>query len=502
MNNSTDVTDKQHSQPEQPWIETLLDIAADAIIMIDDTQHIVRFNQGAERIFGYSAQEAIGQPLDILIPHSFIDIHQKHIESFAHSGAQPHLMDGRGEIAGRRKDGTVFPAEASIARVTTEEGSAFLAILRDISERKRTEAALKRSEAHFRRIFNYSNDAILVIDLEDGSIVDANPRASSLLDYSDDVLRSMHVDDLRPEGSLSFRAFARSVLQQMIGWTDELIFLTRTGDEMACEVSASITDIDGQRLMIALVRDITERKQLQQMKDAFVSNVSHELRTPIANIKLHHELLTQIPEKQEIYLERLMRETDRLQVIVENLLYLSRLHYEHTYRFASTDLNIIAGQLVADRQQLAQEKELTLTFEQTPGLPPVKADEALIGRVIGILLTNAFNYTPPGGEIAVNTRLRRDNSSTWVGVDIADTGPGIDREDRRLIFERFSRGKAAIELNVPGTGLGLAIAKEIVDRHGGAIEVESEGVPGKGSTFTLWLAAGSTNGRTHPTEVL
>ncbi|MEJ2149505.1 MAG: PAS domain S-box protein [Chloroflexota bacterium] len=142
--NMTDVTDRQRSHSEQPWIETLLDISIDAIIMIDDQQRIVRFNRGAEQIFGYSAREAIGQPLDILIPHSLVNAHQKHIETFASSGDQSRLMDRRQEITGRRKDGSEFPAEASIARVTTQGKSTFLAILRDISERKRAEGALRR----------------------------------------------------------------------------------------------------------------------------------------------------------------------------------------------------------------------------------------------------------------------------------------------------------------------------------------------------------------------
>jgi PAS domain S-box-containing protein len=492
----------RHSQPEQPWIETLLDITVDAIIMIDDKQRIVRFNQGAERIFGYSAQEAIGQPLDILIPRSSVEAHQKHIQSFVSSGDRSRLMDGRQEIAGRRKDGSEFPAEASIARVTRQGRSAYLAILRDISERKRAEAALRHSEERFRRIFDHSNDAILVIDLPDGRIVDANPRACSLFGYEGEALRSMDIADLHPKDSLQFRAFARSVLQQTVGWTDELIYLNRSGEELPCEVSASITEANERRLMIALIRDMTERKELRRMKEAFVSNVSHELRTPITNIKIHHELLGQNPEKREVYLERLKRETDRLQLIVENLLVLSRLHRKQVYRFVPTDLNTIAGQLVADWQTLAQEKQLALDFEETLELPLVKADEALITRVLSILLTNAFNYTPPGGQITVNTHLHRENGTAQVGFQVADTGLGIDGEDRKLLFERFTRGKAAVELNVPGTGLGLAIAREIIDRHGGVIEVESEGVPGRGSTFTVWLAANSTNGRTHSAEVL
>jgi signal transduction histidine kinase len=117
----------------------------------------------------------------------------------------------------------------------------------------------------------------------------------------------------------------------------------------------------------------------------------------------------------------------------------------------------------------------------------VQADEGLIGQVLSILLTNAFNYTPADGQVTVSTHSYQSDGKQWAGFRVSDTGPGIAPEDQRHIFERFYRGEAGHASGVPGTGLGLAIAHEIVARHQGRIEVTSDGVPGNGTTFTVWL---------------
>jgi Signal transduction histidine kinase len=110
----------------------------------------------------------------------------------------------------------------------------------------------------------------------------------------------------------------------------------------------------------------------------------------------------------------------------------------------------------------------------------------MIGQVLSILLTNAMNYTPAPGKITIRSTIKQEEKQTWVGFSVQDTGLGLAPEDKERLFERFFRGKAGRESAAPGTGLGLAIAKEIMDRHGGRIEVQSEG-PGKGACFSVWL---------------
>jgi signal transduction histidine kinase len=151
------------------------------------------------------------------------------------------------------------------------------------------------------------------------------------------------------------------------------------------------------------------------------------------------------------------------------------------------DLNALAAEIADDRRTLAESLGLELLVSTTPHPPTVQADAGLIGQVISIFLTNAFNFTPTGGRVTVTTQQMTRDGQTWVGTSVEDTGPGIEPAEQSYVFDRFYRGKAGWESGKPGTGLGLAIAREIIEQHGGLIEVASEGVPGSGATFSIWL---------------
>jgi two-component system phosphate regulon sensor histidine kinase PhoR len=228
---------------------------------------------------------------------------------------------------------------------------------------------------------------------------------------------------------------------------------------------------------------------LARLRDEFVANVSHELRTPIASLKLYHHLLGVRPDKRDSYLSTLHRETERLEHIVEDLLYLSRLDREQVaLKLSPIDLNALISAYVTDRSPLADERGLKLTFHGRR-LPDLLADRTLLERVLSILLTNAISYTPAGGRVQVETHTRRSEGQRWVGFSVSDNGLGIPPDEQPRLFERFFRGKASRDTGTPGTGLGLATAREIVERHAGRIEAESEGIPGRGATFTVWLPA-------------
>jgi len=225
-----------------------------------------------------------------------------------------------------------------------------------------------------------------------------------------------------------------------------------------------------------------------QIKDDFVANVSHELRTPVTNIKLYLHLLDTNPDKQDTYLQTLQRETDRLENLVEGLLTLSRIDQKREpFSPEPVDLNKLVAEFVADRGALAESKQIALSTRLTDIGSPVQADRSLLSQVLSILLTNAVAYTQVGGRITVSTLDGPSGEDHQVGFSVRDTGLGIAPDEMPLLFERFFRGRASDEAGVNGTGLGLAIARETVDRHCGQIEVESEGVPGKGATFTVWL---------------
>jgi signal transduction histidine kinase len=236
---------------------------------------------------------------------------------------------------------------------------------------------------------------------------------------------------------------------------------------------------------------------LSRVKDEFVANVSHELRTPITSIMLYHSMIEKEPRHAPRYIQHLRRETSRLAHLIEDLLFLSRLDQGRSaINISLIDLNALIREYVLDRIPIAEQKKLNLELQLEEGLPLLPADDQLLGQVLSILLTNAFNYTPAGGEITIQTHTGRDESTggDLLGFSIHDNGPGIPIDERDRVFERFFRGKAGKITATPGTGLGLAIAKEIVVKHNGLIQVDSTGVPGDGTTFHVWIPVGRNAG--------
>lgn len=352
-------------------------------------------------------------------------------------------------------------------------------------------AELQETAERVKAILNYSPDAILLLDLE-CRVEMVNPATSEMFGYRPDELHGRSLTLLVED---AYQARLDQMLARVIerAKTDRLEVEARCKDGRIFDADLAVAPVEQDGCTAGLVcglRDISALKEVERMKDAFVSNVSHELRTPISSIKLYHELLLKKPAKQAVYMDRLQRETDRLHHIVESVLFLSRLDQQKaTLKLVPINLNALAAEYVIDRKPLAEQKSLSLAFEEID-LPFVRGDKSLLGQVLSILLTNAINYTPSGGQITVSTVVRRAEGKEWVGFAVGDTGPGISFDEQLHLFDRFFRGNAGQQSNIPGTGLGLAIVKEIVEQHGGFVEVQSRGVPGEGTVFQVWLPAG------------
>lgn len=353
---------------------------------------------------------------------------------------------------------------------------------RKVAERT---AELAQANARLRALLAAMDDVILVLDSK-GKYLDVAPTNTALLYKPADELVGKTLHDVIPaaqadeflnhiQRALDTNQTVRTEYSQLIN--ERMIYF-----------DASISPMT-EETVIWVARDISVLKEVARMKEAFVSNVSHELRTPIASLKLFHTLLKETPpEKHAEYLTALERETERLRLIIEDLLRLSNFDQDRIkLTLKPVDLNVLASQHVRDRVLLAKNRDLSLMFEGVFDMPQVKVDEDLVGLVLSVLLTNALNYTPAGGQVVVRTQVSDLEDNLWAGISVDDTGPGIHPEDLPCLFERFFRGAVGLESSVPGTGLGLSIAKEIVDRHDGRIEVESSGLPGEGATFTVWL---------------
>ena len=226
---------------------------------------------------------------------------------------------------------------------------------------------------------------------------------------------------------------------------------------------------------------------MDHLKDQFASSVSHEFRAPLANMNMYLSLLESgRPEKREQYLQTLHRETGRLESLIEDLLYISRLDTgAATAHNVPTELHPLIASMITDRADLAARQGLSLDYLPKFDLPPALAEVSMLAQVISNLMANARNYTPGGGMVTISTGLRTDDQGEWITITVQDTGPGIINTDRPRIFERFYRGEAGRRSGAPGTGRGLSICRQVVEKMEGRLTVDS--TAGQGATFTVWL---------------
>lgn len=348
---------------------------------------------------------------------------------------------------------------------------------------------LQRTVEQMNAIVNYSPQAIMLVNVE-GVIDRGNPALEALFGYSTAELDTLQLCSLAAEADADLlgKAF-REALETGESRRLQLTARRRGGTVFDADVAlAPIVEQGCVNSLICSIHDISGLKEVERMKEAFVSNVSHELRTPISSLKLYHGLLQHDPRKQAVYMQRMEREIDRLNVIIEDLLRLSRLEQGRVVMHTTPgDLRELVVQHVTDRRPLAEQRHLALAIEEASKPAPVIMDEGLMGQVFSILLTNALNYTLPGGRIQIGFCQKEQDKERYHGFYVRDSGPGIAPEEQAQLFQRFFRGEAGRSSGASGTGLGLSIAEEIVRRHHGHIDVESDGVAGKGATFRVWL---------------
>jgi signal transduction histidine kinase len=240
---------------------------------------------------------------------------------------------------------------------------------------------------------------------------------------------------------------------------------------------------------VSIFRDITHEVEVDRLKSEFVATVSHELRTPMTSIRGYVDVLLMgaagaITESQAHFLEIVKNNTERLNILVNDLLDISRIEAGRvTLAFQAVDLCEVAEEIVAEFQRRSEEenKPMKVSIKVKGELPRVMADPERIRQIMGNIVDNAYNYTPSDGKILI--ALHRENGA--VQVDVKDSGIGVSIEQQDRVFERFFRGEDPLVLATPGTGLGLPIVKQLVEMHHGKIWMNSTGVPGEGSVFSF-----------------
>ena len=339
-------------------------------------------------------------------------------------------------------------------------------------------------------------DGVLVTDGQ--NIISLfNESAQQILDLEREAVVGKSLDDFTG----IFGGAARSWMETIQEWTlDPTTF--ESGDTYAERIT-----LDNKRVVsihlapvvlrneflgtVSIFRDITHQVEVDRLKSEFVATVSHELRTPMTSIKGYVEILLMgaagaLNEQQASFLQVVKTNTERLNILVNDLLDVSRIDAgKVTLSIQPLDLASIANEVIQDQIRQSEEDNRPMHFsvDAEPGLPRVPGDLERVRQIIANLVSNAYNYTPPNGQITIH--IRRDQDEVQIGVK--DNGIGIAPEEEKRIFERFYRGEDPLVLATAGNGLGLSISKQLVEMHQGRIWMESQGVPGYGSVFYVAL---------------
>jgi len=357
--------------------------------------------------------------------------------------------------------------------------------------RRSDQAKLARTREAANETFSRLPDAVAIVDPE-GRVEISTASAKNLFGLKPGLLvRDASVDHLN-------RLFQAIVAQDPQQYREEekLFQLFTNGEERYFHIDAAPrTDRDGQLTgVILILKDVTEQRHVEELKSGLISTVSHQLKTPLTSIRMAIHLLLEekvgpLTEKQVELLLAAREESDFLHRILSKLLDIRRIEIgrsQMTFQVVSPHTLIMEA--VEAFRRSAQESGVELTTDIPDNLPLVNADTIQIGTVFSNLLSNALSYTAPGGRISVKAEME----GQMVHFFVTDTGSGIPRQFIDRIFEQFFR--VPDQKSETGTGLGLAIAKEIVEAHGGTINVESQEGEGTTFSFTLKKAEQSSEG--------
>lgn len=362
---------------------------------------------------------------------------------------------------------------------------------------------IEESEKRYRVLFESAADAIFILAAEGGQvgkILKVNQAAAKMHGYSAEELLTMNIKDLdTPDAALGIpirieRLLAGERIQTVV------THRTKDGTVFPVEISAGVFEVGGHKYILAIDRDVTERKQAeealqraQQIRTAgeLATGLAHEIKNPLAGIKVTMQVLSEeryLSDEDRGVLFKVIDEIKRIEVLMQGLLNFARPPMP---QFTNTDINAVletAAQLVLKNGHApGKPGTITLVKEFGPALPEIMGDPMQLKQVFMNLLLNAVDAMPEGGTLVLKTSF--NETARAVAVAVSDSGKGIEPSVRDKIFQPFFTTKAK------GTGLGLAISKRLIEEHGGTISIESS--KGAGATFRISLPSDSGK-RTQP----
>jgi PAS domain S-box-containing protein len=481
-------------------LDGVLKISSEAIIVTDVSGVILMFSVGAETIFGYRAEEMVGQSIERLIPPEARARHRGHVAAFGRGGVDTLVMRERGVINGLRHDGTRFALEASLSRSTTAEGVVFTTLIRDVSARLASQAAVAASERRLRVAQQIARMLVIEIDYATGAVFKAGD------------------EDLFFDPPLTFEALQRDVWCGLhpdhragahAAWRDHLASgspfrfeaLTNRADGQAVWVLVTgelLLDARDRPLrLVGAVQDITQRRLAQEAvsaaaaaaeaanraKSDFLATMSHEIRTPLNGVLGMAQAMEQdaLSPLQRDRLAVIRESGEALLAILNDVLDLSKIEAgKLDLEDAEFELERLAHGAQAAFTTLAAKKGVSFSLDVRQAQGVYRGDPTRVLQILYNLISNALKFTE-SGEVRVTAR----HDGGRLVLVVSDTGIGMTPQVVHALFTPFVQADASTTRRYGGTGLGLSITRSLIEKMGGAIQVES--APGKGSRFIVAL---------------
>ncbi len=443
-------------------------------------------------ILGYSPRECLETP-DFWRENIHPDDRERVLADYPSFYGIEHYVH---EYRFRKKDGGYLWILDELRLIHDSEGNPveIVGSWLDISGRKATESALKKSEALF-RIFFESNPVATIITSPSGVVHQVNPAFIKNTDYSLQEVVGKTSQELGFWNDPDARdCLIREVQEHGFINDMESCFYGKNRQPMTCLVSSRAIEYDGEVRVLSTVRDITEQKKaeevllkLDQAKSDFISIVAHELRTPLIAIVGYSELLEYAAnsglteEQKENYLSIIQSNAESLNLLVDDLLDVGRIQVGKPLGVSLKENDLaVPIKKASDSLRMKSGQHKIVIAHENPMPESLWFDEGRICQVLNNLLSNAIKYSPQGGVININTMTDQDK----VTVSIVDYGLGMSPQQVAHIFDRFYRGGFEPS-DTSGLGLGMNIVKQVIDDHGGGIVVSS--LLGEGTTVSFTL---------------
>jgi PAS domain S-box-containing protein len=505
---------KEQVEEAYARLRAVVDNVAEAIITIDEQGIIETANPATQQVFGYPVEDLIGRNVACLMSQPDAQRHDNYIKRYCETGQATIIGIGR-EVIGLHRDGHEIPVDLSISEVHLDGRRLFTGIVRDISERKAAERALKQSEEEARKlslVAARTDNAVMITDAK-GQTEWVNEGFTRMTGYSLEEAVGKTPAKLLQHDDVDVEAVERirRALKAGEGFHEELLNYSRDNKPYWVSIDAQpIFDEDGQiQQFIAIERDVTERRlREQELRDAilksaeaseaksrFLAMMSHEVRTPLNGVIGALGLLrdTDLNEIQRKYADTSRTSAESLLIIINDILDYSKMEAGKLDLETTTfDIAELVYSVTDTFSLRCEENGITLLGELAPSVPDrVIGDPARTRQVLVNLVGNAMKFTHDG-EICVSVeRDSLDDQHVSLKFRVDDTGSGIEPEHQAQLFDEFWSGDPSANGGVVGTGLGLAISKRLVEMMGGEIGVES--TPGKGSSFWFRIPFGAAS---------